>query len=132
MKRKDRILLHPKHGLNPSLDICFVCGEAKGIVLLGAKSKKITGQDDAPRELITSIEPCDACRKKYLNDAVLLVECDENNTPSSRFMIMKDEGVRAAFNAEVPKGRIALVSNDIFGDILDYCKKHDEKVREQE
>ena len=32
---KDGIVLHPEHGLNPSIELCIVCGEEMGIALLG-------------------------------------------------------------------------------------------------
>ena len=28
---KDGIVLHPEHGLNPSIELCIVCGEEMGI-----------------------------------------------------------------------------------------------------
>lgn len=31
---KDGIVLHPEHGLNPSIELCIVCGEEMGIALL--------------------------------------------------------------------------------------------------
>lgn len=27
---KDGIVLHPEHGLNPSIELCIVCGEEMG------------------------------------------------------------------------------------------------------
>lgn len=48
--------LHPKQGLNASLDTCFWCGEPKGVALLG-----YTGNKAAPRKVVTSFEPCDDC-----------------------------------------------------------------------
>ena len=32
---KDGITLHPEHGLNPSIEVCMICGEEMGIALLG-------------------------------------------------------------------------------------------------
>ena len=32
---KDGIVLHPEYGVNPSIEICIVCGEEMGIALLG-------------------------------------------------------------------------------------------------
>lgn len=36
---KDGIVLHPEHGLNPSIELCIVCGEEMGIALLGNNIK---------------------------------------------------------------------------------------------
>lgn len=30
-KMKDGITLHPEHGLNPSIEVCMICGEEMGI-----------------------------------------------------------------------------------------------------
>lgn len=45
---KDGIVLHPEHGLNPSIELCIVCGEEMGIALLG---NNIKGQ--APHHICT-------------------------------------------------------------------------------
>lgn len=37
---KDGIVLHPEHGLNPSIELCIVCGEEMGIALLGNNIKR--------------------------------------------------------------------------------------------
>ena len=51
------IRLSDKHGVNPSLDICFFCGEATGVALLG----RLRDDEEAPREAVYSYEPCKAC-----------------------------------------------------------------------
>ena len=48
---KDGIVLHPEHGLNPSIELCIVCGEEMGIALLG---NNIKGQ--APHRMATEPE----------------------------------------------------------------------------
>ena len=50
-----------KHGLNPSLDICFWCGEPKGVALCGM----LKGDEEAPKNMVTSLEPCDKCKEKF-------------------------------------------------------------------
>lgn len=63
------IRLHPEHGLNPTISICFYCREEKNeLLLLGAGYK-----GKAPMNMVTSLEPCDECKKKY-TDYTLLVE----------------------------------------------------------
>lgn len=48
---KDGIVLHPEHGLNPSIELCIVCGEEMGIALLG---NNIKGQ--APHHICTGAD----------------------------------------------------------------------------
>ena len=63
---KDGITLHPEHGLNPSIEVCMICGEEMGIALLG---NNIKGQ--APHHICTG-GVCDNCKKIIDEEAVLL------------------------------------------------------------
>lgn len=106
------IRLHPKHGLNPTMPLCIVCHEPTGeIALLGAAYK-----GEAPMHMVMGIEPCDACRAKYLADGVLLAECElewhngkEHKKPTGRVMVIKAKAFEAIFNTAIPKGHIAQV-----------------------
>jgi hypothetical protein len=68
--------LSPKHGVNPSLDQCFFCGEAKGIVLCGL----LPEDKEAPRMMCLNQEPCDACAEE-MRTGVMLIEVDEAKSP---------------------------------------------------
>lgn len=37
---KDGIVLHPEHGLNPSIELCIVCGEEMGIVSMATEPEE--------------------------------------------------------------------------------------------
>jgi hypothetical protein len=86
------IKLHKKHGLNPTLEICFVCGEDKGsITLLGNAYK-----DQAPTHMILNKEPCDKCKSYIENDGVILIsvkddENGENPYRTGSFWVIKKE-----------------------------------------
>jgi len=70
------IRLHPKFGVNPSMDICFYCQEPKGVVLMGYNQGK-----EAPRQVITDYQPCDACAEKF-KQGFLMIECSSRpNNP---------------------------------------------------
>ena len=58
LKGSGSIKVSPQHGLNPALDLCPWCGEARGVALLG----RLPDDKEAPRSLCTSMEPCDKCR----------------------------------------------------------------------
>jgi len=52
----DKILLHPKYGLNPALTICPLCsGETNEIALLGAQNV------DGSRTKVPASQPCEKC-----------------------------------------------------------------------
>ena len=55
------IRLSEKHGVNPSIEICFFCKKAKGIILFG----KLKDDTEAPREVLINYEPCDKCKEKF-------------------------------------------------------------------
>lgn len=63
------IRLSEKHGVNPSMEICFFCNEAKGIVLFGKLKKDV----EAPREVLINYEPCNKCKEKF-KEGVIVVE----------------------------------------------------------
>lgn len=83
------IKLSPKHGLNPTLPVCFFCGETKNeIALLGKIGKR--GEDlEAPKKVILDYEPCDACKEKFAQ-GVLLVEVTNSPNTEGQFPISKD------------------------------------------
>ena len=52
------IYLSEKHGVNPSLLTCMICGKDSGLALLG----RCKNDEQAPRHMCDS-EPCDNCKK---------------------------------------------------------------------
>ena len=56
------IPLSPKHGVNPSMSMCFWCGKEKNeIALLG----KLKGDKEAPPKIVVDYEPCDVCKELF-------------------------------------------------------------------
>ena len=75
------IRLSEKHGVNPSMEICFFCNEAKGIVLFGKLKKDV----EAPREVLIDYEPCDKCKEKFKEGVIVVAVTTEQqykNQPS--------------------------------------------------
>ena len=56
-----------EHGVNPSVMICFFCGESSGVALLGANRG-----EKAPREAIYDMAPCQAC-EEYMEKGIMLL-----------------------------------------------------------
>lgn len=65
---KDGITLHPEHGLNPSIEVCMICGAEMGIALLG---NNIKGQ--APHHICTG-GVCDDCKKIIDDGGCFIIE----------------------------------------------------------
>lgn len=62
------IKLSPKHGLNPSIELCFFCWKEKGLVIPG----RLVGDQEAPREAVWNHEPCDECAK-LMKDGIIFI-----------------------------------------------------------
>ena len=104
------IRLHPKYGVNPTISTCIICGEDKNeIVLLGAAYK-----EQAPMHMVTSIEPCDKCKAKYLINGIMLVETDERRNPTGSIVVIKAEAFQRLFNTAIPPKHITLVDQSMF------------------
>ncbi len=102
------IKVSPKHGVNPTIPICFWCGEEKGeIALLG----KLPGDAEAPRNMVLDYEPCECCRAKMAMGFTLM---EATNSPNENGRVEAQEGV-------YPTGRFMVIKKDValraFGDI---------------
>lgn len=73
------IRLHPEHGLNPTMPICFWCGKSTGeVALLGFNRGK-----EAPRHVILNKEPCPNCQANWkLGLVVIEVDFSKANPPN--------------------------------------------------
>lgn len=103
------IRLSQKHGVNPTIPLCFWCGQEKNeIALLG----RLKGDAEAPRNLCLDYEPCDTC-KKNMASGVTLMEAvhtplhegmpaiQKDCYPTGRWLVLKREAAKRMFNVEV-------------------------------
>ena len=100
---KGSIRISEKHGVNPSLGVCFWCGQENGeICLLGRLPKDAA----APRHMVVSYEPCEKC-KAWMAQGVTFAEKEsEESAPTGRWMVLKEEAVRRMLRPEVVEGVI--------------------------
>lgn len=91
--------LSQKHGVNPCMSECYICGETKNeIILTGAAGEKMArdmGRADGkmPRQAIFSIEPCDTCKERGVSFIEMNKEAQDAE-PTGRRCLMKEEAVR--------------------------------------
>lgn len=85
MAKERGLTFSKKHGLNPSIMICPICGKDMCIACFG----RLKGDAEAPKQ-IQADSPCDECNKEYLT----LVECEESKKPTGRRMFIKRETVK--------------------------------------
>lgn len=74
--KKGEIQISPKHGLNPSLLICPVCGKDIGVAICG----RLPNDTEAPRRVI-DIQPCNEC----------LLSVNEWSAKGCLFVVVSDE-----------------------------------------
>lgn len=102
-RQEPLVYLHPEYGLNPTIPTCFFCGESKNeIVLLGIKSKAITGSEEAPmRGPVFDHEPCDKCAE-LMKRGILLISVrdgESGNNPyrTGRLCVIREEAFKRIF-----------------------------------
>ena len=89
-----------EHGVNPTLTVCFVCGEDDGVALLGLMKDPETGRPDhsikAPHRACLDKEPCKKC-KGYMEQGVILISVRDSdmNSPNpyrtGGWVVVKDD-----------------------------------------
>ena len=107
------IKVSPKYGLNPTLPVCFWCGQERGdIALLGHIGDGRKHEDiEAPRHAIIDFEPCGECKEHMALGFTLMEATSKPNQYSSM----------PYRNGVYPTGRYAVVNpkaiQRIFGDV---------------
>ena len=119
------IRLSKKHGVNPTMGICFFCNKPTGeIALLG----QLKGDVEAPKHSVLSYEPCDKC-KELFNTGVPLIECTERDLyrsislkttegadiyPTGRYMIVTQEFVENLFDRHAELGKPIAIDVELY------------------
>lgn len=115
------IKLSPKHGVNPTIPVCFWCGKEKNeVALLG----RIGGKEDieAPKNMVLDFEPCDECASKMAL-GITCMECTDKPNPSCNAQLAES----CLPSRIYPTGRYMVIKKEaaerIFGETVDF-KKH--------
>ncbi len=101
------IRLSEKHGVNPTLGVCFICGGDTGeIGLLG----RLPNDAEAPRKAVLLLEPCAKCKEKV---TIAEAEIVPGSMPdlTGRFAQLTDETFKEVFGdqADALKKRLAFM-----------------------
>ena len=78
------ITLSKKHGLNPSITVCPICGKEEGIALLG----HIKGDEEAPRYIQGDI--CDECKARVADNKCFVISVGEDQRLKRYTIVSKD------------------------------------------
>ena len=93
-----RIILSPKHGLNPSMLVCPICGEPTRVALLGRINDKTRHADiEAPRYMVGQ-DPCGACQKLLDEGNKFLLEVEDmairgEHKRTGRYMVLRPQAL---------------------------------------
>ena len=122
------IKISPKHGLNPTIPVCFWCGKQKNeIALMGRMKDDI----EAPKNMVLDYVPCEECQSHMAMGVAVLEASDHPNTegqppiqkgvyPTSRFVVVTTECADRVFSAYAPwsEGKKVFVDSDVFSHFL--------------
>ena len=129
------ITLSEQHGVNPSVGVCFWCGEEDGTVALVGR---MTGDAQAPHRAVWSYDPCPTC-KKGMESGISLIECSEwipedgrvpitpeghhpALYPTGRLLVITEDAARRAFTDDVIEGilrhRACFIDPEAFAGLM--------------
>ena len=124
------IKLSPKHGLNPTIPVCFWCGEERNeVALLGHIGDGRKHEDfEAPRHMVIDYEPCEKCRAKMALGVTLMeatskpnsvakVEMQKGIYPTGRYVVIKREAARKMFD-NIGGNDKAFVDTELFNRLV--------------
>jgi hypothetical protein len=126
----DYITLHPKYGLNPTLELCFWCGKETGsIALLGNKY-----DGEAPMRMTLSYAPCGECQKSWEAGFVLLECSDTPNVddqppikpdvyPTGNYMVISIEAAIRLLGEEQAQVKAAYVPLEQYRKLVECLPK---------
>lgn len=135
------IRVSEKHGVNPSMGVCFWCGEDDGTVLLVGR---LPGDVEAPHRMIANDQPCDKCRENmakgitlfeasdkpaYPNQAVLTLMGSGEKYPTGRWFVVAEDFVRRVFDRESAKAVIDKHMAGIDSQVADWIQKQNEALQ---
>lgn len=109
------IRISPKHGVNPTIPVCFFCGHEKNeLALLG----QLKGDVEAPKNAILDYEPCESCQKIFAQGILLVGVSDHINDgrppivsngsnalyPTGSYMVVTEDFLDKTFDEETATG----------------------------
>lgn len=127
----NNITLSPKYGVNPTIPVCFWCGESKSeIALLGHIGDGRKHEDfEAPRYSVINYEPCDKCRAQMAQGFTVMeattkpnrvssVEIQKGVYPTGRYVVLKNEAAERIFGDLIKGNRKAFLPVEAFSEMF--------------
>ena len=133
----NNIMVSPKYGLNPTIPVCFWCGEERQeIALMGRIGNVRKGEDfEAPVRAVIDFEPCEKCAENMLRGFTLMeattrpneycpVEMQSGVYPTGRYIVVKPDVVSQMFgDISAKQGGKAFVDEKVFTAMIQGLKE---------
>ena len=126
------ITLSPRYGVNPTIPVCFWCGEEKNeIALLGHIGDGRKHEDfEAPRYSVINYEPCDKCREHMALGFTVIEATSKPNRvsskeiqksvyPTGRYVVLKNEAAERIFGDLIKGNNKAFLDEAAFSQMFD-------------
>lgn len=98
------LTLSRKYGVNPSVEICHICGNEMGVVMFGASYKDENGKPaEAPRTICMG-GICDDCKKVIEDGGIFFIEVRDGESGSNPYRTGRLIALREDEVAKVFKG----------------------------
>lgn len=91
---------------------CPICQKENGTILLDTRIRNGKLMESLEKYTIDPKNPCDDCRKKYLENGTLLF-CPQNGDR----IVLTDVAFTRIFSNPVPKGKIAFCDEDVLNQL---------------
>jgi len=124
------IRLSEKHGINPSLLQCPICGEEYAIAFLG----RIKEDKKAP--MVIAKDPCDKCNE-YMKKGVIIVSCKDNdeNYRTGKLAVVKsttpflsEECLGKELHDSIMLKRVVILEDSVWRD-LEFLKNKNKETK---
>jgi hypothetical protein len=125
---KDSIRLHRKHGLAPTVPLCWLCVKEKNeIALMGfewgrqflAKGIPEEQHPEPPMRMVIDKEPCNNCKAHMAENIILIGARDpQGKDRSGHFMVVRPALIERMVNdpgmvADILRARVAFIAPEV-------------------
>lgn len=125
------IKLSPKHGVNPTIPVCFWCGKEKNeVALMGHVGNADKGKDfEMSMHAVIDYEPCEKCAEKMRMGFTVLeatrtpnwvtdVAMQDETYPTGKWVVIKREAAKRMFPELDDSTNTAFIEAGVFDKIF--------------
>lgn len=97
------LILSKEYGVNPSVEVCVICGEEMGVVMLGNSYKENGKPAKAPHKICMG-NLCPNCQKAMDAGGIFFIEIQDGESGkehpqrTGRFCCIKESAVKKVFS----------------------------------